>query len=290
MQNHTGEHIFSGLVNRRFGYNNAGFHLSDDIVTMDYDGKLTDEDITTLELEVNRIIYEAHEVKCYYPSSGELDRIEYRSKKEIDGAVRLVEMEDVDVCACCAPHVRNTSEVGLLKVVGYENYKGGTRLSILCGMRAVKDYIEKHDIAKALSGLMSSPVSELPQTAERILGERDEARHNYHQMRLDAMVELCQKEAAAGTRFLFTEETDDNIVRAGVNTLTESFESGFSGIFFAGSEDSYRYIIGSSGDSDAREAAAALKEKLGARGGGKPQMVQGQVAGKQAEIVAAISF
>ena len=124
MQNHSGEHIFSGLAKKYFDCTNVGFHLSDSEVTFDYDKPLSDEEIEFLEKEVNKVIYENHKIWAYYPSEEELLKLDYRSKKEIEGAVRLVEIEDVDLCACCAPHVGRTGEIGILKVVDFINYKG----------------------------------------------------------------------------------------------------------------------------------------------------------------------
>ena len=289
MQNHTGEHIFSGLVHSRFGYDNVGFHLSDETVSMDYSGKLTDDDIASVELAANRAIFEAHPVFCRYPSKSELSHMEYRSKKEIDGDVRIVTIEGIDDCACCAPHVRNTSEIGLLKVVGRENYKGGTRLYILCGMRALLDYSQKHDVISQLSDITSSPAQDIAKSVSVLIEERDSLRQELFHIKMDRVVSLAEEAARDGERFLFIEETNDNIVRTGVNTLTASFESGVSGIFFGNDTDGYRFIIGSSGDTDARETAKLLKEKLDARGGGKSEMVQGSVTASKDIILKTLS-
>ena len=111
MQQHSGEHIFSGIVNSRFGYDNVGFHLSDSIVTMDYSGPLTEEELADIEKSVNLAIYENREIRAWYPSPDELADINYRSKKELTGAVRIVEVDGYDICACCAPHVKRTGEI-----------------------------------------------------------------------------------------------------------------------------------------------------------------------------------
>lgn len=158
MQQHTGEHIFSGLVKKSFGYDNVGFHLSDSTVTMDYDGPLTEDDVRELEWEANRVIIRQLPVHASYPSDDELSKIDYRCKKELSGAIRIVSIPGVDDCACCAPHVKNTGEVGLLKVLDIQNYKGGVRLSILCGFRALLDYriIRKH--LRDISHISSAPM------------------------------------------------------------------------------------------------------------------------------------
>ena len=98
MQNHSGEHILSGLVHGRFGYDNVGFHLSDNTVTLDFNGPLTDEDILWLEQAANRVVWDNREIRGWYPDPEELRNLSYRSKKEIDGPLRLVEIPGVDMC------------------------------------------------------------------------------------------------------------------------------------------------------------------------------------------------
>ena len=133
MQNHSGEHILSGLVHSLYGFNNVGFHLSDSEVTADYDGVLTEEDAYRLELEVNRAIQASIPIDCRYPDNQELAALDYRSKKELSGPVRIVTIPGFDICACCAPHVRSTSEIGLFKILSVTSYKGGVRISMLRG-------------------------------------------------------------------------------------------------------------------------------------------------------------
>ena len=133
MQQHSGEHIVSGIVHRRFGYENVGFHLGDDYCTMDFNGPITKEELKEIEWEANRAVFENLDVLVTYPSKDELAQMEYRSKIEIDGQVRIVTIPGYDVCACCAPHVKKTGEIGLIKLVNRMNYKGGERITMLCG-------------------------------------------------------------------------------------------------------------------------------------------------------------
>ena len=137
MQQHSGEHIFSGLVHSTFGYNNVGFHIGSDAVTMDFDGRLTWEDVLGIEARVNEAIWLDLPVEAGYPDAQTLESLPYRSKKEIDGDIRIVRIEGYDICACCGTHVRTTGQIGQVKVVGLQNYKSGVRVSILCGVRAL---------------------------------------------------------------------------------------------------------------------------------------------------------
>ncbi|MEE0840387.1 MAG: alanyl-tRNA editing protein, partial [Acutalibacteraceae bacterium] len=153
MQNHTGEHIISGLIHSLFGGENVGFHLGEDEVTCDYDIELNSQQLALIELEANKAVYRNLSVKGYYPQAEKLKEIPYRSKKEIEEAVRIVEIEDIDCCACCAPHVKSTSEIGIIKILSYMRLRGGCRLFIVCGLDAFMDYSLKHKEIKAISAL-----------------------------------------------------------------------------------------------------------------------------------------
>lgn len=151
MQQHSGEHIFSGIVHKKFGYDNVGFHLSDAIVTMDFNGILTEQDAAEVEYEVNEVIVKNLPVQVTFPSREELAVLDYRSKIEIEGQVRIVTIPGVDVCACCAPHVRQTGEIGMLKVMSVQNHRGGVRISMLCGFRALEAFRQKDQIVTAVA-------------------------------------------------------------------------------------------------------------------------------------------
>ena len=138
MQQHSGEHIISGIVHGRFGYNNVGFHLGADYCTMDFDGPITKEQLKEIEEEANRIVYKNLNIEILYPTKEELKDLTYRSKIEIEGQVRIVNIPGVDICACCAPHVDRTGEIGNIKLVDMVSYKGGERITMLSGSRALK--------------------------------------------------------------------------------------------------------------------------------------------------------
>ena len=140
MQQHTGEHILSGLVHRFYGYENVGFHMGAEEVTVDFNGMITADGLDRLEDAANQIVYDNVPVHTLYPAKEELASIDYRSKKELSGQVRIIEIPGGDVCACCGTHVENTGEVGIIKIRGMIHYKGGVRISMLCGRRALLDY------------------------------------------------------------------------------------------------------------------------------------------------------
>ena len=287
MQQHTGEHIFSGLVHKSFGYDNVGFHLSDSIVTMDYDGPLSEEDVRDLEWEANRVIVRQIPVSASYPSGEELSKIDYRCKKELKGAIRIVSIPGVDDCACCAPHVRNTGEVGILKVLDIQSYKGGVRLSILCGFRALLDYriVRKH--LRDISHITSAPMYETGDAVARLKDERDAARFSLGEANrrlLDTQIQSLQKDIK--NPLIFTEGCDTASIRAAVNTLTQSHD-GYCGIFDGNDTDGYSFIVGSK-NLDCSELASQLREKYSAKCGGKSEMIQGHIDIPKSEIKEAL--
>ena len=302
MQNHSGEHIFSGLAKKYFGCTNVGFHLSDSEVTFDYDKPLSDEEIGFLEKEVNKVIYENHKIWAYYPGDEELLNLDYRSKKEIEGAVRLVEIEDVDLCACCAPHVRRTGEIGILKVVDYINYKGGIRISILCGSRALEDYKSLDNITKEISHTLSSATSEIADNVKRINDSLKNAEYRliesnkrYLDVVYDQVTEYVdgrkngEDKTASMNSHIITDNAiilnldgvDNKSLRDMVNNLKSRYKDCLAGVI-SRSDKGYFFILGSE-SIDCRNVAASLREALNAKGGGSAEMIQGNVAEKIGE-------
>ena len=283
MQQHSGEHIFSGIVHNRFGYDNVGFHLSDSIVTMDFNGVITAEDIEEIETEVNQAIIENIPVEVSYPTKEELKVLEYRSKIEIEGQVRIVTIPGYDVCACCAPHVRRTGEIGMLKVMNVQSYKGGVRISILCGFRALEAFRQKADIITELMAQFSTNQEALVENVTKLKNTNQTMKNQL----ASAKQELMEYKVAAipedsENAILFESDLDTPVVRNVVNGLVEQF-TGICAVFVGNDESGYQFIIGSK-NKDCRQIAAARREKLSARGGGSDKMIQGSVAASQLQI------
>ena len=283
MQQHSGEHIFSGIVHSRFGFENVGFHLSDSVVTMDFSGVLSPENIAEVEHEVNVAISKNIPIEVTYPSRDELAQLEYRSKIEIEGQVRIVTVPGYDVCACCAPHVKRTGEIGMLKVMNYQNYKGGVRVSILCGFRALEAFRQKCDIISELMGIFTTNQEALVDNVTKLKAVNQSLKSELGTAK-SALLDYKVAELPADTdnAVLFECGIDTNTARNCVNALVEKY-SGFSAFFMGNDEEGYSFIIGSK-NADCNTVAAALRNKLGARGGGKPVMVQGSVKAAKSEI------
>ena len=283
MQQHSGEHLFSGLAYKWHGLNNVGFHLSNQIVTMDFDGALTEEQIKEMEWAVNEAIVANAEVKTYYPSKEELAELEYRSKKEIEGALRIVEIEGYDMCACCAPHVKRTGEIGSFKIQSVQKYKGGVRISFLCGFRALEEYRKKAEIISDLTGILttnqdniSDHVRKMKDQIFKLKSELSNAKKALMEGKI-AEIPVEQKDV-----ILFEQDLDTSDIRNTVNKLMEVHE-GICGVFVGEDSEGYNFIIGSK-TVDCREVANTLREELNARGGGKTQMIQGSLTAGEDEI------
>ena len=287
MQQHSGEHLVSGTVHRLFGYDNVGFSLSSDNVTLDFNGKFTDEDILMIEKTVNRAVFENFKVKVYYPTPEELRKIPYRSKKELVGRIRIVEFPGYDICACCAPHVAMTGEIGLIKIVSAEHFKGGTRMSIKCGYRALEDYRNLLDSAKGVSRLLSVTKEDVFPAVEKLNNDLRDARfelNGYKTKVLDAAFEsaVASGDGDHNNPIMFTSGLDAAIIRKSINNVIDR-TNGYCGVFFTGDKEGYSYIIGSN-FKDCTILASALKEKFGSKGGGNKSMIQGNVVATEDEI------
>lgn len=276
MQQHTGEHIVSGLIHEKFGYDNVGFHLGSDTVTMDFNGALTPEDIEEIERKANEAVARNRKVITTYPSKEELAKLEYRSKIEIEGLVRIVTVPGYDICACCAPHVKRTGEIGIIKLTGCSKYKGGTRVSMLCGFRALKDYRSKEKSVAAISVSLSAKPEKTAEAVERLKTENFELRGKLQRLQSELLVyKLSEIPEGGRDYYAFEKDMDSSVMREFVNAAMERL-SGICGVFSDNGDGGVRYVIGSK-EKDVREVSKALNASLNGRGGGKHEMVQGSV-------------
>ena len=269
MQQHTGEHIVSGIVHERFGYNNVGFHLGADYCTMDFDGTISKEQLKEIEAAANEAVYQDLEIEILYPSKDELKDMDYRSKIEIEGQVRIVKIPGYDVCACCAPHVKTTGEIGAVKLVSMANYKGGERITMLCGRRAMRDYEKKDAMTKEISALLCAKEYEVADAVGKLKDE---------QTRMKSQIaELQQNPVEEKIVTVFDSALSGSLPREMMNRLLD--KGAVICAVFAGTDtDGYRYVIGSRSE-DVRPISKALNVAFEGRGGGKPEMVQGSVKG-----------
>lgn len=288
MQQHSAEHIFSGLAYSRFGYQNVGFHLSNQIVTMDFDGVFTLEQLEEMEWAVNEAIAANVEIKTGYPTAEELSKLEYRSKKDLQGDIRIVEVEGYDLCACCAPHVKRTGEIGMFKIQYVQSYKGGVRISFLSGFRALEEYRRKSQIISDLSGILTTNQENLPEHVTKLKNQVQNLKAqlaNAKQTIMESKIEDISPEQK--NVLLFEQDLENLVMRNTVNKLVEKHD-GLCGVFVGSEREGYSFILGSK-FMDCRDVAKHLKETLNARGGGSAQMVQGSVDATEQQILGVLA-
>lgn len=276
MQQHSGEHILSGLIHEKFGYDNVGFHLSDQIVTMDFNGVITKEELEQLETKANQVIVSNLPIQVSYPEKETLKTMDYRSKIEIEGAVRIVTIPGVDVCACCAPHVARTGEVGLLKVMNLQNYKGGVRISILCGFRALEAFRQKNEVFAAISALLSANQDSVLEAVTRLKESNQALSYeclSIKQARLQD--KIAQIPNTQENVLVFQEGLDMIVMRDAVNHLCTQ-HPGLCGVLNKKDEKEYQFVF-SSKTIDVQGVLTQLKQSLAVRGGGSKVMVQGSI-------------
>lgn len=284
MQQHTGEHIVSGLIHKIYGYHNVGFHLGTDSVTLDFNGVVPKEKLHEIEQLANEAVAKNLPVQVLYPTDEELSKISYRSKIEIEGQVRIVVIDGYDVCACCAPHVKQTGEIGLIKLVGMQNYKGGVRISMLCGFRALEDYYQKEKNNREIAVMLSAKEYETAVEVERLQEELAMKKAKIAELERKFLEQKVETLDISGEIVCLFEETDPVMTRELVNLLLKKGAK-MVAVFSGNEREGYRYVLGSR-SLDVRENGKLLNEAFHGRGGGKPEMVQGTVQGKREEIEA----
>lgn len=274
MQNHSGEHIVSGIVHKLYGFENVGFHMGADCMTIDFSGELDWAQLMDVERRANEIVRANLPVIAWFPAANELDTLHYRSKLELTEDVRLVKIGDIDLCACCAPHVTRTGEVGVIKIFTCERHRGGVRVTLLCGMDALDDYRRRQDSAAAVSQLLSVPRDDIEQAVRRVLNEQTRLKERMAELSHGLVAALASTYGFTnGNICIFDDILEEAALRELVNLLVDKC-TGFAAVFSGDDANGYKYIIGSK-HCDLRAAAREINAAIGGRGGGRPEMIQG---------------
>ena len=282
MQLHSGEHILSGIVHRRFGYENVGFHMGTDFVTIDFSGMLGPDDLAAVEAEANEWIWKNIPIRITWPSPDELAAIPYRSKKELTGQVRIVTIPEVDICACCGTHVSNTGEIGFVKIFSCVKFHDGVRLEILCGRRALQYMSALVEQNRRVSGLLSAKPLQTADAAARLLEAEAALKLRAAQLEEQVFAQKAQALAGAGNVLLFEPPMTPDSVRR-LTDLVMTACGGRAAVFAGSDAEGYKYAVGEA-DGDLRQFVKELNAELHGRGGGKPFFAQGSVAASRAGI------
>ena len=286
MQNHSGEHIVSGTANRLFGCDNVGFHMSGGEVTIDLNAEMTPKQLDRLEEEANRVVFENRAVRTYFPKPEVLEKIRYRSKKEMTGNVRLVEIEDCDLCACCAPHVNRTGEIGMIRIINAMRHRGGMRLTAVCGVNAFEDYRRMCRAAEEISAMLSVPrietvrgVSRQSEELERAKSETAALRRRLLEMKIAGMT------PDGGDLVIF----EQGLTGEDLRRLADAGADRCAGVCAAFSGGGgFQYAVASR-HVDLKPRAKAFNELIEGRGGGSSSMIQGSCRASEDTIRAAVA-
>ena len=282
MQCHTAEHILSGLIHTHFGLDNVGFHLGADYVTMDISGVLSRTELDMIEDMANAIVFENVAVTSEFPTPSELPTLNYRAKLDLTENVRIVRIGEYDACACCAPHVARSGECGLIKILDFQKLRGGIRMFITAGRRALKYFRAMFTSAGEISQLLSVPKEEIADGVTKLNEALAKERADFKSYRLSsARARAAAVEHTSGNLVLHFADLDGEELRVFASEAMSSVD----GILVAlgGNDGAYKYVIVSN-TTDLRAASRDINAALGGRGGGSPTMIQGSLTASLEEI------
>ena len=283
MQQHSGEHIVSGVAHKLFGCENVGFHLSEDIVTLDFDKPLKLCEISKIEQEANKAVFENVNFYTYYPDRETLENLKYRSKKELEGEIRIVEIEGVDMCACCAPHVKTSGQLGLIKLLSTEKLRGGVRIEMKCGKRALRDYCESYENLHKISATLCTKREESAQAVDRLLEQISDLKYKYTGLKKQILLEKVDN---LNPEKDITAMFEDGLEIKDLQSLADAIYKKLGGIRAVLSTQENGFSFAICGEETAlADFFASFKSKFTVKGGGRGTMVQGTVFASYKEVL-----
>ena len=282
MQQHTGEHMVSGMIHRRYGYHNKGFHVGSEVITIDFDGVIPAEDLPGLEAEVNAAIWQNLPVRCWIPSPEELPNVFYRTKRELPWPVRIVEVPGIDSCACCGIHVARIGEVGLVKLFSAMGFRGGTRMEMACGKRALDMLNTAFDQNKQVSHAFSAQWMETGAAARRMNETLEQEKFRFAQLQKKILLDTAKSYVNCGDVLHFAEDLEPVMVRELADAIAEAC-GGRAAVFSGADGTGYNYALVTR-QGDLRSFGKEMTQALNGRGGGKPNFQQGKVSAVKEEI------
>lgn len=283
MQAHTGEHLFSGIVHHLYGYDNVGFHMGE-VIQVDFNGPLSWNDARRVERLANQAVWRNEPVQIQYPDAQALAMMDYRSKKELQGKIRIVTVGNEDVCACCGTHVRFTGEIGLLKVLTCEKHKDGVRLTMLAGAKAYAYMSMLFEQGQKISHLLSVPMEQLASSVKKLQAEDAAALGKLQQLiRNDLLQKTEQADIREGLVTVFGEGVNRNDLRFCAKQSLLRDEVQTIAVCSLEADGSCSYLIMSK-CLPLRTLCRQLNQLLDGRGGGSDELIQGTFRKERKEI------
>lgn len=282
MQGHSGEHVFSGFAHSLYGCENVGFHLTDE-VTIDFDRELDGEQIKNIERLANDAIYRNVKITAEYPDEETLKTLEYRSKLELTEDVRIVTVEGIDVCACCAPHVSRTGEIGIIKVMSFMRHRGGVRIVLKCGFEALEDYEVKQQNLSHISVALCARPFETADIFDKFSNDTAKLRQELTALKKElSQLKMQSLESTDGNLLIFEDGADMTALRSIVLDGAKK-AGGLCGGFSGSDEKGYVYVIASMSMA-LRSMAKEINAALNGKGGGSDELIQGSCRASRKEI------
>lgn len=288
MQNHTCEHIFSGLVHQKFGFDNVGFHMDPDDITVDFSGEISKEELNKIEQEVNEAIAANIELSVTFPSQQELASMNYRSKKELSGLVRIVSVPGCDRCACCGTHVRRTGEIGVFKILEAGKHRGGTRVRFVAGKRALWDYAWRLNEISKISALLSAKPHEISAAVEKVLNDgmaQGQLLADRTKLWLESVADRIEE--PEDSVIVFENGLSPFELKKFASILKERFGGIPCAVLSEVEEKAFNYVLAYESEN-LSEISRELNKKLNGRGGGRDGVVQGTYRADRGTIESAI--
>lgn len=282
MQQHSGEHILSGILCAAYHCDNVGFHLGADTVTIDYNRELSEIQVLEAERLANEAVYADRPVEIYYPPREELRVLDYRSKKELSGPVRIVRFPEADCCACCGTHVRRAGQIGLIKVLSCQKFRDGVRLEIVCGRRAFRYLASVFGQNRTVAQSLSAKPTETARAVERLREELFDAKARITRLEETVFEGIAESSREKGDLLLFEEPMRPDAVRR----LADAVAGTCGGLcaVFSGADGSYAYALIRADGADLSPLVKRMNAALHGRGGGKNGFAQGGVTASRREI------
>lgn len=281
MQQHSGEHICSGIICAQYGCDNVGFHMGADAVTIDFNADISWDELMDIEARANQYIYENHAIDIHFYRGAELDAVNYRSKKALEGDVRIVTFPGADCCACCGTHVVRSGAVGIVKFLSCQKFREGVRIELLAGNRAYRYLSTTWEQNLKSAQMLSSKPTESARAVERIQQELTGLKMRCAKLEEASFAQTAAKLAKTGDVLLFEDDMSPDSVRKLCDAVAQVCLGRCA--VFASAEETWKYAIGQV-DGDLRELTKKMNAALSGRGGGKPNFVQGSVSATKEEI------
>ena len=282
MQQHTGEHIVSGIINRLFGGHNIGFHVGAEVVTLDFDIPITSEGLNKVEHLANEAIYRNLTVNCFTPSPEELEKFSYRAKRKLPWPVRIVEVPDCDTCACCGVHVEQTGELGIIKLISCVKFHEGVRIEMVCGFKAYEYLCRIFEQNRLVSQAFSAKMPETGEAAQRMNEALSKEKFRIVALERQLFAAIAEGFAGRGDVVYFAEDLAPASVRILADTIAR--QCGGTAAVFSGTDEAGYSLCLVNKTQDIRALGQEMVKALCGRGGGKDGFFQGSVNARRKDI------